>query len=141
MGSINGDINVSGTNILRYYYAGDPNIGNTKSGNGTVIYEAASGNRTFNPVFWQCDQRKLQRLDALTAGVRLHCADGNGGYSIGNGGSILVPDLAQVWLDRSATVYNQEFYLAGNGYTGDATLPGAMRIFGCTVSGPRSSPR
>ena len=135
VGSINGDINVSGTNILRYYYAGDPNIGNTKSGNGTVIYEAASGNRTFN-LLGNVTNVNFSGSNALTAGVRLHCADGNGGYSIGNGGSILVPDLAQVWLDRSATVYNQEFYLAGNGYTGDATPLGAMRIFGCTVSGP-----
>lgn len=134
-GSINGDISVSGTNVLRYYYAGDPNIGNTKSGNGTVIYEAATGNRTFN-LLGNVTNVNFSGSNALTAGVRLHCADGNGGYNIGNGGSVLVPDLAQVWLDRSATAYNQEFFLAGTGYTGDATPLGAMRIFGCTVSGP-----
>ena len=134
-GSINGDINVSGTNLLRYYYAGDPNIGNSKSGNGTVIYEAATGNRTFN-LLGNVINSNFSGSNALTAGVRLHCADINSGYSIGNGGSILVPDLAQVWLDRSATAYNQEFFLAGTGYTGDTTPLGAMRIFGCTVSGP-----
>lgn len=134
-GSINGDVNVGGTNILRYYYAGDPNIANTKSGNGTVIYEAASGNRTFN-LLGNVTNINFSGSNALTAGVRLHCADGNGGYNIGNGGSVLVPDLAQVWLDRSATPYNQEFFLSGTGYTGDATPLGAMRIFGCTVSGP-----
>ena len=94
---------------------GSGKTGSAKSGNGTVIYEAASGNRTFN-LLGNVTNVNFSGSNALTAGVRLHCADGNGGYSIGNGGSILVPDLAQVWLDRSATVYNQEFYLAGNGY-------------------------
>jgi fibronectin-binding autotransporter adhesin len=134
-GSINGDVHVSGTNVLRYLYAGDPNIANTKSGNGTVIYEAASGNRTFN-LLGNVTNVNFSGSNALTAGVRLHSADNNGGYSIGNGGSVFVPDFAQVWLDRSATAYNQEFFLAGTGYTADATPLGAMRIFGCTVSGP-----
>jgi autotransporter-associated beta strand protein len=100
-----------------------------------VIYEAASGNRTFN-LLGNVTNANFSGSNVLTAGVRLHSADNNGGYSIGNGGSVFVPDFAQVWLDRSATAYNQEFFLAGNGYTADATPLGAMRIFGCTVSGP-----
>jgi fibronectin-binding autotransporter adhesin len=134
-GSIGGDVHVSGTNVLRYFYAGDVNIGNTKSGNGTVIYEAASGNRTFN-LSGNVTNINFSGSNVLTAGVRLHAADFNGGYSIGNGGSVYVSDLAQVWLDRSATAYNQEFFLTGNGFTADTTPLGAMRIFNCTVSGP-----
>ena len=37
----------SGSRSLKAYYAGDATIANARSGSGTVIYEAASGNRTF----------------------------------------------------------------------------------------------
>ncbi|TAL00310.1 MAG: hypothetical protein EPO07_09850 [Verrucomicrobia bacterium] len=135
IGSIGGDVNVSGASVLRYLYAADANVGNTKSGNGTVIYEAATGNRTFT-IPGTTTNINFSGSNYVAVGVRLHCADQNGGYNLGNGGTVNVPDLAQVWVDRSATAYNQEFFLAGNGWTGDATPLGAMRIFGCTVSGP-----
>ena len=135
IGSVVGDVNVGSTNVLRYLYAGDVTIANTKSGSGTVIYEAASGNRTFT-TSGTTTNINFTGSNSVATGIRFHCADGNGGYNLGNGGSATVADFSQVWLDRSATFYNQEFYLQGTGWTGDATPLGAMRIFGCTVSGP-----
>ena len=45
-------------------------------------------------------------------------------------------DFAQVYVETSPISYNQEFFLQGNGWTGDTTPLGALRIYQATVSGP-----
>jgi hypothetical protein len=137
VGSVAGDVNVSSNSTLRYYYSGgDVTIGNTYSGTGTVLYDLASGNRTYI-IPTTTVNSNFTGTNIINPGVRLHASDGNAGYPLGNGGLVNVTGSgSQVWLDRSATNYNQAFILSGSGWTGDATALGAMRIFGCTVSGP-----
>jgi autotransporter-associated beta strand protein len=135
VGSIAGDVNVGATNLLHYYYGGDATIGNTRSGNGTIIYEAASGNRTFT-IPTTTVSSNFTGTNILTAGVRLHASDNNSGNAFGNGGLISVPQYAQAWCDRSATVYNQEFDIAGQGWVGVSPASGAISVFGCTLTGP-----
>jgi autotransporter-associated beta strand protein len=136
--SIHGSTTSGITNnaTLHYYYNGDVTIANTLSGSGTVLYDLATGNHTYTiPVNFT--NINFTGTNILNVGIRLHASDGNGGYILGNGGVVDVESSgSQIWLDRSATSYNQTFILSGTGWTGDATPVGAMRIFGCTVSGP-----
>jgi len=135
-GSINGDIHISSASALRYLYSGDVTIGHTKSGNGTVIYEAATGNRTFL-IPASVVNTNYSGSNYVAAGVRLKNTDPSpAGYSLGNGGSVTVADFGQVYLESSPVPNNQEFFLQGNGWTGDATPLGALRLYQSTISGP-----
>jgi autotransporter-associated beta strand protein len=134
-GSIGGDVNVGSTNVLRYYYDGNVTIGNSRSGNGTVIYETATGNRSFTLPATVLNTN-FSGSNYVGVGVTLKTINPNPGYSFGNGGSVYVADLAQAYLDGTSVPYNQEFFLQGDGWTGDSPALGAMRIYQCTVSGP-----
>jgi len=136
-GSTTSAVTVTNDATLRYYYTGnDATIANTLIGKGTVLYDLAAGNRTYT-IPTTTINSNFAGTNIINSGVRLHASDGNLGYILGNGGLVNVTASgSQVWLDRSATNYNQTFVLAGSGWTGDATPLGAMRIFGCTVTGP-----
>jgi autotransporter-associated beta strand protein len=137
-GSIAGDIHVNGDTTLRYYENNSSvTINNTLSGTGTVVYDAAPFLASKYTTTSALVNSNFAGTNMIGANVVLHAADGNSGYALGNGGEVDVTAGGnEVWLDRSATPYNQSFVLAGTGWTGDATPLGAMRIFGCTVSGP-----
>lgn len=126
--------NASGT--VHYDYNNDATIANTLSGTGTVLYDLSTGNHTYTiPV--STVNSNFAGTNIINSGIRLHASDNNNGYLLGNGSVVnATASGSQVWLDRSATNYNSAFILSGIGWTGDTTAMGAMRIFGCTVSGP-----
>ena len=97
---------------------------NSISGNGTVLYDLASGSRTY-VIPTTTINSNFTGTNIINAGVRLHASDGNLGYPLGNGGVVNATAAgSQIWLDRSATNYNQAFELAGNGFTdGTAKQP------------------
>ncbi len=133
-GSTTSGVAVSNNATLRYFYSGnDVSIANTLSGNGTVLYDLASGNRTYT-IPTTTINSNFAGTNIINDGVRLHASDNNLGYPLGNGGTVIATATGcQVWLDRSATNYNQAFVLSGTGFTDGL---GAMRIFNCTVTGP-----
>ena len=135
-GSINGDVNVSGTNVLRYYYGGNATISNTKSGNGTALYESGGAAIITYNLPATVTNINFTGSNYIGAGLHMKTADPNPGYAFGNGGNVTVADLAQVHLDSTSVPINQEFFIQGNGWPGDATPLGAIRIYNCTVSGP-----
>jgi autotransporter-associated beta strand protein len=134
-GSVTSVITNTANATVHYYYSGDVTIANTLSGSGTVLYDLTA-NRTLT-IPPTTSNVNFSGTNIINLNVRLHASDGNGGYILGNGGVVnATASGSQVWLDRSATTYNQAFLLSGTGWTGDSTPLGAMRIFNCTVSGP-----
>ena len=134
-GSITANINVNSAATLRYLAKNtSQTINNTISGNGTVRYDApVFSARTYTTTTTLINSN-FAGTNIVGANVALHAADNNAGYALGNGGVVdVTTGDGEVWLDRSATPYNQAFILAGNG--GTTYTYGAMRIFGCTVSG------
>jgi len=135
-GSFAGDINVSSNANVQYLSkTASVLINNTLSGSGTVNYDAPAYNARTYTTTTSLVNSNFAGTNIVGANICLHAADINSGYALGNGGVVIATTGdSQVWLDRSTTPYNQAFFLSGNGGT---TYPfGAMRIFGCTVSGP-----
>ena len=135
-GSFAGDINVASSATVQYLSkTASVLINNTLSGNGTVNFDAPAFNARTYTTTTTLVNSNFAGTNIVGANVCLHAADNNSGYALGNGGVVIATTGdGQVWLDRSTTPYNQAFFLSGNGGT---TYPfGAMRIFGCTVSGP-----
>ncbi len=135
-GSITADINVNSAATLKYLAKNSSQtINNTISGNGTVRYDAPAFSARTYTTTTTLTNLNFAGTNIVGANVCLHAADNNSGYALGNGGVVIATTGdGQVWLDRSTTTYNQAFFLSGNGGT---SYPfGAMRIFGCTVSGP-----
>lgn len=133
-GSIAGDVNIPlGKNLVYKYANGEKYVYNSLSGSGTVDYDSSLGGTiriATTPV-----SSNFTGIANLITGTRVWCSDGNNGYSLGNGNTVNVPDYCQVWLDRSATTYNQVFNIAGNGFAGDNPQLGALRVFGSTLNG------
>jgi autotransporter-associated beta strand protein len=137
-GSITANINVNRNSTLRYLAkSSSVTMNNTISGNGTVLYDAPAFSARTYATTTTLTNANFAGTNIVGANVALHAADNNAGYALGNGGVVNVTTGdGEVWLDRSATPYNQAFVLSGNGGT---TYPsGAMRIFGCNVTGPVS---
>lgn len=135
-GSITANININSNSKLRYLAkSASVTINNTKSGTGTALYDApAFSVRTYTTTTTLVNSN-FAGTNIVAANVILHAADINSGYALGNGGEVQVTAGGnQVWLDRSTTPYNQSFILAGD--SSPNSVFGAMRIFGCTVSGP-----
>ena len=135
-GSFAGDINVSSNANVQYLSkTASVLINNTLSGNGTVNFDAPAFNARTYTTTTTLVNSNFAGTNILGANVCLHAADNNSGYALGNGGVVIATTGdSQVWIDRSTTTYNQAFFLSGNGGT---SYPfGAMRIFGCTVTGP-----
>ncbi|MEI6075088.1 MAG: hypothetical protein WCS94_05910 [Verrucomicrobiota bacterium] len=135
-GSITANINVYNNSTLRYLAkSGSVTINNTISGHGTALYDAPPFSvRTYTTTTTLVNSNFVG-TNIVAANVVLHAADNNSGYALGNGGEVDVTAGGnEIWLDRSTTPYNQSFVLAGNGSPNYSF--GAMRIFGCTVSGP-----
>ncbi len=133
-GSIAGDINIPAGKQLVYRYSnGQKDVYNSLSGNGTVDYDSSLGGTI--KIATTSVSSNFTGVANLITGTRLWCSDGNNGYILGNGSTVNVPDFCQVWLDRSATSYNQIFNIAGNGYAGDSPELGALRVFGSTLNG------
>ena len=135
-GSISANINIDNNATLRYLAkSGSVTINNTISGHGTALYDAPPFSvRTYTTTTTLVNSN-FSGTNIVAANVVLHAADNNSGYALGNGGEVDVTAGGnEIWLDRSTTPYNQAFVLAGNGSPNYSF--GAMRIFGCTVSGP-----
>jgi autotransporter-associated beta strand protein len=137
-GLVAGVVTVSNTATLNYNYAGSgtttAGINNGLAGSGTVNFNTLNGSTiaTLNSAISSSFNGTIN----IQGFTRLHASDNNSGYALGNGSTVNVPDNTQIWLDRSATPYNNTFNIGGNGWPGVNPATGAMLIFGCTVSGP-----
>ena len=135
-GSITANININSNSTLRYLAkSGSVTINNTISGKGTALYDAPPFSvRTYTTTLTLVNSN-FTGTNVVAANVALHAGDQNSGYALGNGGEVdVLAGGNEVWLDRSSTPYNQSFVLAGDGSPNYSY--GAMRIFGCIVSGP-----
>jgi autotransporter-associated beta strand protein len=133
-GSLSGDINIPSGKQLTYKYPnGQKDVYNSLSGSGTVEYDGSLGGAI--KIATTAVSSNFTGTANLILGTRLWCSDNNNGYVLGNGSTVNVPDFSQVWLDRSATPYNQVFNISGNGYAGDSPELGALRVFGSTLNG------
>jgi fibronectin-binding autotransporter adhesin len=134
IGSVGGEVHVPAGKNVRYYYSGSQaDIPHALSGAGTVDYESFTGSTI--KILGGAVSSNYSGTMNVVSGTRLWTTDNNSGYALGNGSTVNVPDFSQVWLDRSATAYNQVFNIAGNGYIGDLPELGALRLFGCTLNG------
>ena len=138
-GNLTGTVTVAPTGTLDYSSGASAinttiNMLNGFSGSGTINVNDAAGatyatapsaviNSNFNGTI---------NIQGFTA---LHASSGNAGYALGNGSTVNAPDNTQIWLDPSATAYNDTFNIGGTGWQGATPQTGAMRIFNCTVTG------
>ena len=148
-GSIGGDINVSGTNVLRYFYPGSGStaytIANTVSGNGTVLWEQPENpsSSCFYSIATSLTSSNFSGTHIVGTAVTVHALNDHLGYSFGSNSVVIVTNLySQVWLDRSAVPYNQSFIISGSGTPQtapggtDVTPPyGAIKLFQNTIGG------
>ncbi|HZI32933.1 MAG TPA: autotransporter-associated beta strand repeat-containing protein, partial [Candidatus Binatia bacterium] len=137
-GSVEGTVTISPTGTLQYYYSGPGNgtitLKNALAGGGTVNYNDANGSILATPPTGVSSNfNGIINVQGYTA---LHASDGNAGYALGNGSTVNVPSGTQVWLDRSASSYNNTFNISGTGWLGASPQTGAMRVFNCTINGP-----
>ncbi len=138
-GSLQGTVTVSNTGTLNYSStAGSAttviNMLNSLAGSGTVNFNDGAGATYATGI--NLVSSNFNGTVNIQGFTRLHASDNNAGYAFGNGSIVNVPDSTQAWLDRSGTVYNNTFNIAGNGWLGVTPQTGAMSIFGCTVTGP-----
>jgi len=137
-GSVAGVVTVSNGATLNYSYAGSGTttvgLNNALAGGGTVNFSTLNGSTIATSA--GAISSNFNGTINIQGFTRLHASDFNSGYALGNGSTVNVPDNTQIWLDRSATSYNNTFNLGGNGWPGANPPTGAMSIFGCTISGP-----
>ncbi len=133
-GSVSGVVTVNTNGTLLYNYLSNANIYNSLAGNGTVNYEDTDGDTLTIPANGAVSSNFNGTINLGYNGsaVVLHASDGNAGYAFGNGSTVNVPVYCQAWCDRSSTVYNNIFNIAG---TGAASGTGAISIFGSTFTG------
>jgi fibronectin-binding autotransporter adhesin len=126
---------VTNNSTIDYLFSSDITLLNGLAGNGIVNYKSSSGTRTYT---FPTDQTNSQFNGTMNifAGVRVHAQTGNGGFNFGNGTTVNVPVDGQAWLDTAGANYNSAFIIAGNGWSGEATPIGALRLFNCTLTGP-----
>lgn len=137
-GLLAGVITVSNSATLNYNYAGSGTatevINNALAGNGTVNFNTQNGSTIATLI--SAISSNFNGTINIQGFTRLHASDNNSGYALGNGSTVNVPDNTQVWLDRSATPYNNTFNVGGTGWLGATPSTGAIDIFGSTISGP-----
>jgi len=138
-GSLAGTVTVSPSGTLNYSSAASSintviNMKNALGGSGTVNFNEGAG-ATYATALNLVSSNFTGTIN-IQGFTRLHASDNNAGYAFGNGSTVNVPANTQAWLDRSGTVYNNTFNIAGNGWQGVTPPTGAMSIFGCTVNGP-----
>ncbi|MGH7952862.1 MAG: beta strand repeat-containing protein, partial [Limisphaerales bacterium] len=139
-GSVGGIVTVSSGGTLNYNYAGSGtanspvNLNNGLASSGTVNYNDVNGSILATPLeIISSNFNGTINIQGFTA---LHASDNNAGYALGDGSTVNVPPNTQVWLDRSATAYNNTFNIAGTGWLGATPGTGAMRVYNCTINGP-----
>jgi autotransporter-associated beta strand protein len=138
-GTVQGIVDVFTNGTLNYNYAGPGNntpvnIFNGFAGGGVVNFNDVNGSIiATDPTKVSSNFNGTINIQGYTC---LHASDGNAGYALGNGSTINVPASTQVWLDRSATAYNNTFNIAGTGWQGAIPNTGALRVYGCTINGP-----
>ncbi len=133
-----GNLNYSSTSAL---ITGTLNILNGFAGSGTVNFNDAAGATyaTAASIVINSNFNGTININGFTA---LHASSGNAGYALGNGSTINAlgdngnSTAPQIWLDPSATAYNNTFNIAGTGWEGASPYTGALRVFNCTVNGP-----
>jgi len=134
-GDIGGVVHVGAGKTVRYFHgSGDNTIQNAFSGSGTVELVNATEGR-HDTAKTSVSSNFNGTIDVVQ-GV-LKTFDGNDGYAFGNGSTVNASNYTQVWIDRSATAYNQTFNIAGRR---SDDLPGfpaepILRLFGCTLNG------
>jgi autotransporter-associated beta strand protein len=137
-GKLSGVLTVAPTATLQYNYNGNGGVVQLKhvlAGSGTNEVLDVSGGQI---------QTALSGVSSNYTGVVnvrqftiLHAADNNAGYALGNGNTVNIDqDGGQIWLDRSATTYNNVFNIQGSGSPGSSPALGAIRMFGSTITGP-----
>ena len=138
-GSLAGIISIAPQGTVAYDYSGSGNatpinLNHGWSGSGTINVLDNNGSiiQTTTTVL-SSNYNGTINIQGYTC---LHAADQNAGYNLGNGSTINAPDGTQVWLDRSATAYNDSFNIGGNGWQGATPQTGAMRVYGNTINGP-----
>ena len=134
-GTIGGVVHLPQGHKVRYAYSGgNGTIYNAFSGAGTIEIDHATGGRF--EIAASAVSSNFQGTILVRNGV-LKTADGNQGYALGNGSTVIVSNYNQVWLDRSATTYNQTFLIEGKRLDDFPGFPGepVLRMFGCTLDG------
>jgi autotransporter-associated beta strand protein len=138
-GSVKGTVTVTTNSILNYNTSAGSanvtiNINNALAGSGTVnFYDAAGATFATALAAISSNFNGTINIQGYTA---LHASNGNAGDALGNGSTINVPDNTQVWLDSSATPYNNTFNIGGTGWIGATPNTGAMRVYDNTINGP-----
>jgi fibronectin-binding autotransporter adhesin len=147
--SIGGDVNVSGTNALRYLFPGNSatayTTANSVSGNGTVLWDQPENPITscFYSIGAALSSSNFNGTHIIGAGVTVHALNNNPGYAFGSNSVVIVTNLySQVWLDSSPIPYNQSYIISGSGTpitapggTDVAPPYGAIKLFNNTISG------
>lgn len=141
-GSVPGRIDLAeGTSLLYSYYDNNVTIANSLSGTGgTVQYQLATGQRTYTLPKTTVNA-SFTGTNIVGPYVSLYAQDGNSGYIFGNGGTVIVENYGQVYMDRSGSVpYNQNFILRSTSFGNQGSAAtggnlGGMRMYQCTVSG------
>jgi autotransporter-associated beta strand protein len=138
LGSLAGDINIGSGKQVRYLYNGNVTIANTFSGNGTVLWDNPDGNFRTYAIPTTAVSSNFTGTNVLASGIRVQALNDNLGYLLGNASVVIVTNGAQIYLDRSGVAYNQQLFLSGDGWSGEAVGfgYGALRIFQNTISGP-----
>jgi len=137
-GSLAGIVTIGSGGTLSYDFAGSGNttvnLNHTLAGSGVVSVNTENGS-TIATLLTGISSNFTGTIN-IAANTVLHASDGNAGYALGNGSTINVPDGAQVWLDRSATAYNDAINIGGTGWLGANPQTGALRVYGNTLTGP-----
>lgn len=136
-GSLGGTVDVSSGSTLQYYYLdADKTIANLLSGSGTVMYDLAAEQRTYT-IPNTFVNSNFNGTHIIGPFVRLYAQDSNDGYIFGDGGTVIVENYAQAYMDRSATTYNQDFILRSRSWGVDETGDrlGGIRAYRATISG------
>jgi autotransporter-associated beta strand protein len=149
VGSIGGNVNVNGTNVLQYLFPGTSTAtyttANSFSGNGQVSWQQPANPTTsaFYAIGSGLSSPNFNGINIIGLGVTVHALNGNAGYVFGSNSVVIVTNTySQVWLDNSAVPYNQSYIIAGNGTPvsapggTDINPPyGVIKLFNNTISG------
>ncbi|MGA9875288.1 MAG: hypothetical protein WBQ21_05710, partial [Solirubrobacteraceae bacterium] len=136
--SLAGVVTVNAGGTLLYNYGGSGtatmSLNHTWAGGGAINCSAVNGATIATPL--SGTSSNFNGTINIQGYAALHAVNGNEGYALGNGSTINVPDYTQVWLDSSASVYNNTFNIGGTGWQGASPSTGALRVYDCIVTGP-----
>lgn len=138
-GNLTGTVMIAPTGTLNYSSGASSvtatiNMLNGFSGSGTININDAAG-ATYATAASLVVNSNFNGIVNIQGYTAVHASSGNAGYALGNGSTINVSDNAQVWLDPSATAYNNTFNIGGNGWLGATPQTGAMRVYNNTING------